>query len=187
VRGDTVLATPSFMGTNPAEVKNGPRTGLRVLAKEDDLGRELVKSLDDAQRKLAVITNTAPSDIITSNARKAKRLEPAGLPVAQMKEPQRKLLRSLVDEYVARNRAEVAKADWAKIEKAGWDKTTFAWAGALERGQGHYYRVQGPTFLLEYDNTQNNANHIHAVWRDFENDFGDDLLRKHYEETPHPK
>ena len=187
VRGDTVLATPSFMGSNPAEVLAGPRKGLRILAKEDDLGRELVKSLDDAQRKLAVITNTAPSDIITSNARKAKRLEPAGLPVAQMNEQQQKLLRSLVDEYVARNRAEVAKADWAKIEKAGWDKTSFAWAGGLDRGQGHYYRVQGPTFLLEYDNTQNNANHIHAVWRDFENDFGDDLLRQHYEQTPHTK
>jgi hypothetical protein len=187
VRGDTVLATPSFMGSNPAEVLAGPRKGLRILAKEDDLGRELVKSLDEAQRKLAVITNTAPNDIITSNARKAKRLEPAGLPFAQMKEPQRKLLRSLVDEYIARNRAEVAKADWDKIEKAGWDKTTFAWAGGLESGQGHYYRVQGPTFLLEYDNTQNNANHIHAVWRDFENDFGDDLLLKHYEQTPHAK
>jgi len=187
VRGDTVIATPSFMGTNPADVQTGPRKGLRVLAKEEDLGRELVKSLDDAQSKLAVFTNTAPNDIITSNARKAKRLEPAGLTFAQMKEPQRKLLRSLVDEYVARNRAEVAKADWDKIEKAGWDKTTFAWAGGLERGQGHYYRVQGPTFLLEYDNTQNNANHIHAVWRDFENDFGDDLLLKHYEQTPHGK
>jgi hypothetical protein len=93
----------------------------------------------------------------------------------------------LVDEYVARNRAEVAKDDWAKIEKAGWDRTSFAWAGGLDRGQGHYYRVQGPTFLLEYDNTQNNANHIHAVWRDFENDFGDDLLRQHYEQVPHPK
>jgi hypothetical protein len=187
VRGDTVLATPSFMGSNPAEVQVGPRKGLRILAKEDDLGRELVKSFDDAQRKLVIITNTAPNDIITSNARKAKRLEPAGLPVAQMNEPQRKLLRSLVDEYIARNRAEVAKADWAKIEKAGWDKTTFAWAGGLERGQGSYYRVQGPTFLLEYDNTQNNANHIHAAWRDFDNDFGDDLLLKHYEQTPHAK
>jgi hypothetical protein len=182
-----VLATPSFMGSNPAEVLAGPRQGLRILAKEDDLGRQLVKSFDDAQRKLAVITNTAPSDIITSNARKAKRLEPAGLPVARMNKSQREILHALIDEYIARNRAEVARADWAKIEKAGWDQTSFAWAGGLDRGQGHYYRVQGPTFLLEYDNTQNNANHIHAVWRDFENDFGDDLLLKHYEQTPHAK
>ena len=104
-----------------------------------------------------------------------------------MNEQQREILHALVDEYVARNRAEVAKDDWAKINKAGWDKISFAWAGGLDRGQGHYYRVQGPTFLLEYDNTQNNANHIHAVWRDFENDFGEDLLRKHYEQTPHSK
>ena len=187
VRGDTVLATPSFMGSNPAEVLAGPRQGLRVLAKEEDLGRELVKTLDDEQRKLAVIAETAPRDILTSNSRKAKRLEPAGLAVAQMNERQRGLLRALVDEYVARNRAEVAKADWARINQAGWEKVSFAWAGGFERGQGHYYRVQGPTFLLEFDNTQNNANHIHAVWRDFENDFGEDLLRKHYAQTPHPQ
>jgi hypothetical protein len=187
VRGDTVLATPSFLGSNPAEVRTGPRQGLRVLAKEEDLGRELVKSLDDAQRQVAIFAEKAPSDIITSNARKAKRLEPEGLSVAKMNEQQRKLLRALVDEYIARNRAEVAKADWAKINKAGWEKVSFAWAGGLERGQGHYYRVQGPTFLLEYDNTQNNANHVHAVWRDFENDFGEDLLRRHYEQTPHSR
>ncbi|PYI81607.1 MAG: hypothetical protein DME26_19685, partial [Verrucomicrobia bacterium] len=83
--------------------------------------------------------------------------------------------------------ADVADTDLNKIEKAGFDKIYFGWAGGLERGDGHYYRVQGPTFLLEYDNTQNNANHIHAVWRDFAGDFGEDILRKHYEQTPHDK
>jgi hypothetical protein len=81
----------------------------------------------------------------------------------------------------------VAAADWAKIEKAGWNKVSFAWAGGLEPGEGHYYRVQSPKFLLEYDNTQNDANHIHAVWRDLEDDFGEDLLRKHYDESKHAK
>ena len=80
---------------------------------------------------------------------------------------------------------ELAEQDMKKIDAAGFDNITFAWAGGMEPGQGHYYRVQGPTFLLEYDNTQNNNNHVHAVWRDFESDFGEDLLRKHYAETPH--
>lgn len=127
----------------------------------------------------------APKDIITAASRKVKPLEPAGLPAPQLNPEQRQLLKNLLQEYIRRHRAEVAEADSKKIEAAGWEKITFAWAGSLEPGQGHYYRIQGPTFLLEYDNTQNNANHIHTVWRDFENDFGEDTLRKHYEQTPH--
>ena len=103
-----------------------------------------------------------------------------------MNSEQQDLWRNVIKTYVERNRAEVAKEDIRKIEQAGFEKVLFAWAGGTEKGDGHYYRVQGPTFLLEYDNTQNNANHIHAVWRDFENDFGEDLLRRHYQETPHP-
>lgn len=186
-RGETVLATtPSFLGINPAEVQNGPRKGLRVLAAEEDLARQLVQSLDEKQRKTAILSGEVPRDIITGNSRNAKRLEPVGLAAKEMTDAQQKLLKSLINEYLGRNRSEIAAADWKKIEAAGFGKITFAWAGALEAGKGHYYRVQGETFLLEYDNTQNNANHIHAVWRDFENDFGDDLLRKHYE-TAHPK
>ena len=86
---------------------------------------------------------------------------------------------------LGRCRMELAEKDRARIRQAGWEKVHFAWAGGLEKGQGHYYRVQGPTFLLEYDNTQNNNNHIHCVWRDFENDFGEDLLRRHYDQDPH--
>jgi hypothetical protein len=99
---------------------------------------------------------------------------------------QKERLVKLIRAYVDRYRPDIADEDWRKIEKAGLDQIQFAWYGGLERGEGHYYRVQGPTFLLEYDNTQNNNNHIHAVWRDFENDFGEDLLRQHYAETPHP-
>ena len=88
----------------------------------------------------------------------------------------------LVKEYVYRNRGEVADKDMKRIQETGPQRITFAWAGSTEPGQGHYYRIQGPTFLMEYDNTQNNANHIHAVWRDLENDFGGDPLRSHYEE-----
>ena len=188
VRGDTVLAnTPSFIGANPGEVRSGPRKGLRLLALEEDLGRQLAKSLDENQRKLGILAIEAPRDIITGNSRKAKPLEPAGLPATQLNPQQQQLLKKLIEEYVYRHRPEIAKMDREKIEAAGWQQISFAWAGSLESGKGHYYRIQGPTFLLEYDNTQNNANHIHTVWRDFENDFGDDALRKHYEQTAHPK
>ena len=185
-RGDEVLATtPSFLGTNPAEVRTGPRAGLCVLAQEEDLGRQLIKSLDAGQRSIAVLSNNAPRDVITGNARKVSPLEPAGLPAAKLDRAQRLLLEKLIKEFIGRNRAEVADVDWAKIEKSGWNKISFAWAGGMDPGQGHYYRVQGPTFLLEFDNTQNDANHVHAVWRDFANDFGEDVLRKHYEQIKH--
>lgn len=183
VDGKEIAAVPSFMGTNPAEVREGPKKGLRVLGVEEDLGRELVKSLSAEQRVVGVYDKTAPKDIITGADRVAKRLEPDGIAYAKLNDAQKQLLKKIVAEYANRVRPDVAKSDLAKVDKAGWDKVAFAWAGGLERGEGHYYRVQGPTFLLEYDNTQNNANHVHAVWRDFTNDFGEDLLKKHYEQA----
>jgi Protein of unknown function (DUF3500) len=186
VCGDSVLATtPSFLGTNPAEVRRGARAGLRVLAPEEDLGRQLVKSFVPRQRAVAIITNVAPKEVLTGDARKVWRLQPLGLSAGKMDAHQRATLKALIQEFIGRNRAELAEADWGKIAKAGWGKIFFAWAGGVEPGQGHYYRVQGATFLLEYDNTQNDANHIHAVWRDLENDFGDDLLKRHHEQAPH--
>ncbi|HWN96290.1 MAG TPA: DUF3500 domain-containing protein [Methylomirabilota bacterium] len=187
VKGELFSGTPSFMGTNPAEVRQGPRKGLRVLADDEDLGRALVKSFDDGQRKTVVFEEKAPADIITAAKRKVMPLETAGLPSSKMTKEQSAQLQKLVKAYVNRLRGDVAEMDLKRIEKAGWDKVYFAWAGGTEKGDPHYYRVQGPTFLIEYDNTQNNANHVHAVWRDFDNDFGEDLLRKHYQETPHAK
>jgi len=188
VQGDEVLAvTPSFFGSNPAEVMKGPRKGLRVLGQEEDLGRELAKSLDAEQQKVAIVATNAPRDIITSNNRKAKALEPQGIAAAKLKPQQKETLMKLLREYVFRYRNEIAEADLKRINDSGAEKIYFAWAGGLEPGQGHYYRIQGPSFLMEYDNTQNNANHIHTVWRDLQNDFGEDLLRQHYEQVPHGK
>lgn len=185
VAGRHISATPSFLGSNPAEVRQGPRKGLRALAGEEDLGRELFRSLDEAQRTAAVIAPDAYPDVITGDKRRVTPLEPTGLSAAKMTPAQHKTLRRLVEEYVRRARPEVADADLARIEQAGIDKLHFAWAGQDAPGKGSYYRVQGPTFLLEYDCTQNNANHIHAVWRDFTGDFGEDILARHYRETPH--
>jgi hypothetical protein len=172
---------PTFMGTNPAEVKDGPRQGLRVLGEEEDLARKLVKSLDSGQKSKALVEIVAPKDILTLAARKATPLKPAGIMMGDLNAEQKELLNSIVVLYAERLRPELAANDLGKILKAGVDKIGFAWAGGLERGEPHYYRIQGPTFLIEYDNTQNNANHVHSVWRDFEGDFGEDLLKQHYE------
>jgi hypothetical protein len=185
IKGEFFASTPSFMGSNPAEILKGPRKGLRVLAGEEDLARQLVKSLDAEQRKATIFSETAPKEIFTEAKRRVQPLETQGISAARLKPAQRRNLVKLIEEYVHRVRPDVAGQDLKKIENAGIEKISFAWAGGIEKGEGHYYRVQGPTFLLEYDNTQNNNNHIHAVWRDFENDFGEDLLRNHYQEVSH--
>lgn len=185
VDGKYFASTPSFFGTNPAEVRQGPRTGTRVLAGEEDHARELVKSLNAGQQQLAIFNAKAPTEIFTEARRRVEALEAKGLSAAQMDRKQRASLMKLIEEYIQRVRPELAKEDLKKIKKAGVEKILFAWAGGTEKGEGHYYRVQGPTFLLEYDNTQNNNNHVHAVWRDFQGDFGADLLSRHYEQHPH--
>jgi hypothetical protein len=186
VSGHDVSAAPNFMGTNPGEVREGPRKGLRVLAAEEDIARELVKSLNDQQKKTAIYTNAAPSDIITAADRKARLLDPRGISLKELNNDQKEMLLDLIREYVFRTHSDVAENQFTAIRSADAGQIHFAWAGSTERKQGHYYRVQGPGFLIEYDNTQNNANHVHAVWRDLKNDFGEDILRKHYEES-HPK
>lgn len=182
IMGDKgVAGGPLFMGSNPAEVRDGPRKGLRVLGEEEDLARQLVKSLDESQRKKAIFQAEAPKDIISLALRKAEPLQPAGVMMTDLTAEQKELLNSIIVVYAGRLRTELAGNDLGKIMKAGVDKIGFAWAGGLEPGQLHYYRIQGPTFLIEYDNTQGNGNHVHSVWRDFEGDFGDDVLKQHYE------
>jgi len=185
VNGTLVAGAPLFFGSNPAEVREGPKKGIRVLALVEDAARSLLESLDSAQRTTAIINATAPNDIVTVATVKIDPLSPVGISAAALTGNQRALLKALVDVYAGYLTDDIAADRLARIEKAGWDNVAFAWAGALERGQKHYYRVQGPTFLIEYDNTQNDANHIHSVWRDFQGDFGADLLREHVNGTPH--
>lgn len=183
VEGKEFAATPSFFGTNPAEVLSGDRKGLRVLAAEEDLAYQFVRSLDAVQKAVAIIETTAPNDIFTAANRDITPLKPTGLGYGSLSATQQETLRTLVREYVGRVRPDIAAEQLKIIEATGWDKVSFAWAGGLEKGQGHYYRVQGERFLLEFDNTQNNANHIHAVWRDFRNDYGNDILKRHYQDS----
>ncbi len=184
--GNSIAGTPTFFGSNPGEVQSGPKKGLRILANEEDWGRQLIKSCNQSQRAVALIATNAPKEIFTGAQRDIQPLEPAGLSYAKMDALQQETLLKIIHEYIDRYRSEIVQSDFERIEKAGRDKITFAWAGGMERGQAHYYRIQGPTFLLEYDNIQNNANHVHAVWRDFQDDFGRDLLKEHYLQTPHP-
>lgn len=184
VVGDAAPAmTPSFFGANPGEVRTAPRAGTRVLAAEEELGRTLVKALTEEQRKEAVIAAEAPKDILAMPGRND--VKPQGLAQSKLTPEQNAMLVRLVKEYLFRCRPDVAAEDWAKVEKAGADKLFFAWAGGFERGQPHYYRVQSGSFVLEYDNTQNEANHPHSIWRDFDHDFAADLLGEHYK-TAHP-
>jgi len=185
VNGTLVSGAPTFFGTNPAEVRAGPKKGTRVLGPAEDAARSLVESLDSTQRMKAVIQTTAPNDIVTMTKVKIDPLAPEGIPASALNAAQRAQLKKLVDVYTGLMADDIAADRRSRIEKAGWDKVAFAWAGSLERGQKHYYRVQGPTFLIEYDNTQNDGNHVHSVWRDFNGDFGEDLLREHVHSTPH--
>ena len=182
LEGKTIATTPAFFGANPAEVLQGPRKGLRALAPEEDLARQLIKSLDDKQRAQAVVSQSAPSDILSTNLRKAEPLKPAGLAAARLGQKQQEILMTLLAEYASRHAPDIARARLDRVRAAGFGNVYFAWAGGLEKGQPHYYRTQGPSFLVEYDNVQNNANHIHTVWRDFTSDFGVDLLAMHYKQ-----
>jgi hypothetical protein len=185
VPGQPVAVTPAFLGANPAEIPSGPKKGLRTLAAEHDLGRSLVGSLTDAQRQRTVIAAQSLGDIVTGPGRGDSLATPAGLPLADMTGEQRGLAARLIEEYARNMHSELAEQELRRMRDAGLERIHFAWAGALEAGKAHYYRLHGPTVLIEYDNTQNNANHIHSVWHDPRRDFGLDLLRAHYDRGHH--
>lgn len=227
VDGAVRATTPCFLGADPADVPLLGPHWLRPLGAVEDLGRELVRSLDEAQLAVARISPAAPLDIVTANRpgvtagdgpmsladvwrgrpaepmasrmdemqqqgeqrlglgpveRELLRLSatPAGLTTAQLRDGQRDVLRSLLDTYLGRMADEIAEVEAATYAGAGLDALSFAWAGGLEKGQPHYYRITGPRLLVEYDNTQNDVNHVHSVWRDPANDFGADVLGAHY-------
>ncbi|MES2476498.1 MAG: DUF3500 domain-containing protein [Verrucomicrobiota bacterium] len=185
VEGKDIAVTPSFMGSNPGEVRQGQHKGLRVLAEEEDLARTLITTLLAAGKKEAVFSETPPGEILSAENREVTALDPVGITAADMTDAQRKALLDLVSAYTGRYRSDIAAADMAQIEKAGIDKIRFGWAGGTKAGEAYYYRIQGPTFLMECANVQNEANHVHAAWRDFTGDFGRDILGEHFKEDAH--
>jgi len=185
VKGGIVASSPTFAGTNPAEVRHGPQKGLRILAAQEDSARALLMALDASHRASAIIDKVALSDIVTTNQPKVEPLAPAGLTASAMTPAQRDMLMKVIESYTSIMADDIAAERIAKVRKAGVERIAFAWAGEAERGRKHYYRIQGPTFLIEFDNTQDDANHIHSVWRDFEGDYGRDILREHLRTSAH--
>lgn len=182
-----VSGTPGFLGTNPAIVLSGPEKGKYILKNETELGFSLLNSLDANQVKKAVINNEAPSDIITEASRKAMIEQPEGILYKELNSSQQNIFIQLLSVYIHRYTRLFAMDMMREIETMGLDNLRFAWAGARQPGIGnpHYYRIQGPTIIIEYDNIQNNANHIHTVIRDLKNDFGGDELLEHYKKSRH--
>jgi hypothetical protein len=172
--------TPSFFGANPATVQKGAKKGLRALAEEHDAGWALLEALSEAQRREAVFEARTYGEIVTGNKDKVEPLPPAGIAAAKLDEKQRALLWKLIETYAGNFEPGLAQARLARAKQGGIEAIRFGWAGPTVRGKQHYYRVQGPLFLIEYDASQSDGNHIHTVWRDFSGDFGRDLLREHY-------
>ena len=177
---DKVIAvTPFFFGANPAEVRKGPKNGLRILGDREDLAFELMESLDAGQQSKAIIYDEAPLDILTYNSSKVSLPREEGLPASRMSGTQQEMLMALVTLYVSQVRSDVAQERLDAFKTDGIDGIHLAWAGPVDKSKAHYYRLHGGDFLVEFDNRQDGANHIHSVYRDVENDFASDVLRQH--------
>jgi len=185
IAGDKISMAPRFMGANPAVIPKGKRKGEKTLAREEDLAFKLLHALPENQRQQAIFRKRAYWDITTSNESQVEPLEQAGILLKDLAPAHQAILLELIDEYLASMPAELATKRMNLLKTEEFDLISFGWAGGTQPGEPHYYRVQGKTFLIELDNTQNEANHIHSVWRDFDGDFGRDLIRKHYENSSH--
>lgn len=178
-RDEVISATPIFFGANPAEVRKGPKKGLRILADVEDLAFELMESMDAGQLSKAVIYDRAPADILTYSAVRASLPDEEGLPGSKMSGTQREILMALLKEYVRRTPNDLSEQKLAMLQEDWLDGVHLAWGGPVKKGEAHYYRIHGGNFFVEFDNYQNGANHIHSVLRDVANDFANDVLREH--------
>ncbi|TAJ87014.1 DUF3500 domain-containing protein [Reyranella sp.] len=180
-----ISVTPFFVGAHPATVRDGPHRGFRLLATSEDLARQIMAGLTDRQRQAALIANRSFGEIVTSPQRERDLGEPRGLPLAELDGAQRNLVEALMDRFLGTLAPDLVAAQKRRALEQGITAFRFAWAGSLTPGEAHYFRVHGPVTVIEHDNTQNGANHIHAVWRDLTADFGRDALADHYRRQPH--
>lgn len=176
---------PFFFGVSPAEIKDGPKKGNRVIKDEQDLAFELINSFTKEQKSKAIFQQKALSEIVTTNAAHVDALDPVGILAKDITNQQKIILNKLIVAYLSSMPNEIAKIRMKRIAFEDMDEIRFGWAGGFVAGEPHYYRIQGKTFLIEFDNTQDKANHIHSVWRDFNGDFGIDLLKEHYKNSDH--
>lgn len=182
--GEDISVTPMAVGSNPGLVTSGPHSGLEVLKEEQAQGRALLNSFDETQMEAAWYSKEAPMEVLTGfeNKEMAPLEQNTGLAATDMTAEQRALLEQLIRLTVGKMESHIAEAQMQRmIDAGGLDVMRFLWMGSAEIGEAHYYRIEGPTMVIEYDNAQNEANHIHVVWRDPTNDFGDDYLKRHYE------
>lgn len=185
VEGEISLV-PRFLGARPTLIPEGPRKGEKTaLHREEDLGIELIQSMSEEQLDKAIFLETAYWEIATSTSTEVGPLTFNGILIGELNDSQQTLLLDIINEYLSAMPEEIAQKRYENLTNEEFDMIEFAWAGATHLGEPHYYRIQGETFLIEFDNTQDDANHIHTVWRDFDGDFGKDLLREHYEHSPH--
>jgi hypothetical protein len=179
---DNQLAfAPFLFGSNPGEVKQGPKKGMRIIKDEEDLALQLVNSLNAAQKKTALFQLKAFTDVVTTNSSQVAPLKPVGILLKDLDNDQKNLVNKIMVAYLSSMPVRLANMRMKRTATEDKNDIRFGWAGGLVRGEPHYYRIQGQTFLIEFDNTQNNANHIHMVWRDFDGDYGEDLLKEHYQ------
>ena len=179
VDGGITVSAPTFLAASPAEVMEGPRAGLRPLGFLEDAGRALLASLDAAQRAVTIIEEVAPTNMVTGVELAPDPLSPVGIEASALTPAQRDLLMEIVESYTSVMADDIAALRRAKVQEDGIENIAFAWAGGTEYGDVSYFRVQGPSFLIEFDHTQLDPNHIHSGWRDFDGDFGRDVLREH--------
>ncbi len=182
VEGEITISTPTFLGANPATVPEGPRRGLRAMKEQEDTARDLLASLDARQRDIAIFDDVAPTNVVTGADLVVDPLEPIGIRGSALRSSQRDMLMNVIESYISIMTYDIAELRRVEVREGGIDDIAFAWAGPTERGQVAYYRVQGPNFLIEFDNTQEDPNHIHAAFRDFDGDLGRDVLRDHLEQ-----
>ncbi|MEO9511506.1 MAG: DUF3500 domain-containing protein [Flavobacteriaceae bacterium] len=182
---DKVSYTPRFFGASPATIKSGPRKGERTLAREEDLALELINRLNEGQKVKAIFREKAFRDNVSSNSSTVAPLEIVGISISELTDNQQLTISKLIYEYLSAMPKALAKMRMENLKKEAFGNIHFGWAGETEIGKPHYYRIQGKTFLIEFDNTQENANHIHSVWRDFDGDFGRDIIKEHYQSSHH--
>ncbi len=180
-----IAFAPAFWGSNPGIVPDGAEKGKLILKSDHNLGLELIHSLTPQQLSTTLISSKTYGDILSLNKAEVRPFENNGISFSQLKPSQKELLKTIVYHHLDRMKKGVAQKAIERLEKEDWDRITFSWAGEMEKLTPYYYRIQGQSFLIEYDNSQNNANHIHVVWREFEGDFGKDLIREHYLHTGH--
>jgi len=187
VIGEHFSVTPFFLGTDPAEVHTTKYAGIRVLSKEEDYGFRLINSLSEQQQAIATLSKEVPGDIITNPQSEQRITTYEGIKASELKPEQQRFLKYIIEEYINNLEHEKAHEYLHKFYETSLDSIYFAWIGSYVSQKPHYYVINTPYFLIEYDNMgfQRNGNHIHSIWREKGNDFGEDILKEHYLEHKH--